>query len=42
MIYLKMGAADVVGIFCDEAIQLKKSAQSSTSLSTEHTEQQKR
>lgn len=41
MFYLERGADDLVGIFCEEAIQLKKSAQNSTPLSTEHTKQQK-
>lgn len=41
MCYLERGADDVVGIFCDEVIQFKKSAQSSTPLSTEHIKQQK-
>lgn len=34
MFYLERGAADALGIFCDETIQLKRSAKNSTSLST--------
>lgn len=34
MFYLESGAADALGIFCDETIQLKRSAKNSTSLST--------
>lgn len=34
MFYLESGAADALGIFCDETIQLKRSAKNATSLST--------